>query len=179
MDLTLILTCAGLLSIERMCYAWAWHDTPSFREFCASEPLVPLGEPTEVLERLFYAFKVLQVGVFLLWCLVLGEGELWPPAAPPAAIALGVGLLAVGQALNFLVFLRLGRSGVFYGVRFGHDVPWVEDFPFSLIKHPQYVGATLSVWGFFLIVRFPHDDWIVLPLIQTLYYAVGAISEDA
>jgi phosphatidyl-N-methylethanolamine N-methyltransferase len=179
MDMTLIITCAGLLSIERICYAWAWLDARSFRSFCSSAPMAPHGEPTEVLERLFYAFKVLQVSVFIFWCLALGDGQLWPPPAHPAAILLGVGAIGVGQILNFLVFVKLGRSGVFYGIRFGHDIPWVDAFPFSLIKHPQYVGAALSVWGFFLVMRFPQDDWIVLPVIQTLYYVLGAYSEQA
>jgi len=48
-----------------------------------------------------------------------------------------VSLLIVGQFLNYTVFHRLERGGVFYGARFGHAVPWCTDFPFSVLRHPQ------------------------------------------
>jgi hypothetical protein len=65
------------------------------------------------------------------------------------------GLIAGGQTLNLSVFYRLGKSGVFTAIDFGHQVPWCRGFPFSLFKHPQYAGMLLSIWGFFLVVRFP------------------------
>jgi methylene-fatty-acyl-phospholipid synthase len=76
------------------------------------------------------------------------------------------------------VFRRLGEVGVFYGNRFGYDVPWSEQFPFSVLKHPQYVGATLSIWGFFLMMRFPHNDWLMLPSLETVYYILGSYFEQ-
>jgi methylene-fatty-acyl-phospholipid synthase len=100
-------------------------------------------------------------------------------SSDPRAIALGVVSIVVGQILNFAVFRRLGHVGVFYGARFGLDVPWVTGFPFSVLAHPQYVGTTLTIWGLFIAVRFPHDDWAVLPLLETLYYYLGAQIEAA
>ena len=44
-------------------------------------------------------------------------------------------------------------------------------------KHPQYTGALLSIWGFFLVMRFPHDDWYILPALETVYYVLGAYFE--
>lgn len=173
-----LLVAALLLSIERICYAWAWHHPQSFQRFCARSLAAPQEEAPEVLERLFYGFKVLQLSVFLHWCLVYGDGVLWPSPAPAGVVAMGIAAIVLGQVLNASVFHRLGRTGVFYGDRMGHDVPWVEGFPFSLLKHPQYVGAVLSIWGLFLVLRFPHDDWIVLPLIETLYYLAGAWCES-
>jgi hypothetical protein len=170
---------AALLSVERACYAFAWRRTPSFVELC--ERLAPLGgEPLQVLERLFYGFKALQLGVFAGWCLVHAHGALWPLAARAElpVLLLGAGAVAVGQALNFAVFHRLGRTGVFYGNRLGYEVPWCEGFPFSVLRHPQYVGAVLSIWGLFLVARFPNPDWIALPLLETLYYVLGAHLES-
>ena len=57
------------------------------------------------------------------------------------------------------------------------EVAWVRGLPFSLLKHPHYVGTLLSIWGFFVLMRFPHGDWIVLPLLETAYYAIGAYYE--
>ncbi len=82
-----------------------------------------------------------------------------------------------GQILNLSVFYRLGVVGVFFGDRLGHEVPWCRAFPFSWISHPQYVGALLTIWGFFLVMRFPHADWFFLPAVETVYYSVGAYFE--
>jgi hypothetical protein len=86
-----------------------------------------------------------------------------PGPASVEVLAAGVVLIIIGQALNGLVFYRLGRVGTFYGDRLGHDVVWCEAFPFSALTHPQYVGTVMSIWGFFLVTRFPHDDWYLLP----------------
>jgi phosphatidyl-N-methylethanolamine N-methyltransferase len=112
--------------------------------------------------------------VFASWCYVHGNGSLWPPSADGPWLILGATLIAGGQLLNWSVFQRLGTVGVFYGDRFGYDLPWCTAFPFSLLEHPQYVGAVLSIWGFFLIERFPHGDWYALPALETIYYVVGS-----
>lgn len=176
MIMTALLIAAVLLSIERLTYIWIWHRPEAFRA-CCDHPLVA-GEPVDVLQKLFYGFKAIQFAVFGGWCIVFADGTSLLPSGGPLAIAVGVSLLLVGQTLNFSVFHRLGKVGVFYGNRLGHEVAWQEGFPFSIIRHPQYVGALMSVWGFFLIMRFPHEDWIALPLLQTVYYALGAHYES-
>ena len=85
-----------------------------------------------------------------------------------------VALLAAGQLLNVTVFHRLGTTGVFYGNRFGFEVQWCRAFPYSWLEHPQYVGAILSIWGCFAIMRYPQPDWYVLPALESLYYALAA-----
>ena len=92
----------------------------------------------------------------------------------PRGLALGAAPIGAGQCLNFAVFHRSGAVGVFYGSRFGRAVPWVCGFPFSVLAHPQYVGAVAAIWGLFLATRFPHPDWIAFSLLETIYYAVGA-----
>jgi len=52
---------------------------------------------------------------------------------------------------------------------FAPKIPWCGAFPFSIVAHPQYVGTVLTIWGVFLILRFPHGDWLVLPALETLY----------
>ncbi len=39
---------------------------------------------------------------------------------------------------------------------------------------PQYVGTVLFIWGFIVATRFPGQDWILLPTLETTYYVVGA-----
>lgn len=172
------LVAAGLLSLERICYVWIWREPERFRATCRAPALTSLGGPVDALRLLFYGFKALQLAVFLAWCVDQGHGRLWPPDADGPWLVLGATLISVGQVLNLSVFHRLGHVGVFYGNRFGHDVRWCRAFPFSVLEHPQYVGAVLSIWGFFLVMRFPHDDWFVLPVLETLYYVVGARLEQ-
>jgi methylene-fatty-acyl-phospholipid synthase len=102
---------------------------------------------------------------------------LWPSAGNLWSLVPGLALIAGGQTLNLSVFYRLGNVGVFYGDKFGYEIPWCRRFPFSLFKHPQYAGTLLSIWGFFLVMRFPHDDWYLLPILETVYYSLGAYFE--
>lgn len=150
----------------------------SFGTLCRNALAGVLGAPVDALRRIFYGFKALQLIVFAGWCYIYGNGTLRPASAsllPPAA---GLLLIAIGQVFNIGVFCRLGNNGVFYGNRFGFEIPWSSAFPFSLLKHPQYVGAVLSIWGFFIAMRFPRGDWYLLPSLETIYYFLGACLEQ-
>jgi methylene-fatty-acyl-phospholipid synthase len=177
MRLWILLCAAALLSLERLCYVWIWRAPDAFRALCARPVVAALGEPVDVVQTLSYGFKGLQSLVFVGWCYVYGDGSLSPLTGSVLALALGVILSIAGQMLNFSVFYRLGKVGVFYGNRLGYEIPWCRTFPFSLLKHPQYVGTLLSIWGFFLVMRFPHDDWYLLPAVETVYYVLGAYFE--
>jgi phosphatidyl-N-methylethanolamine N-methyltransferase len=168
---------AFLLSLERICYLWIWRQPSAFRYWSARPIWAWIGAPIDVLAVLFCGFKALQLVVFASWCYVHGNGSLWPLNTPVASLGTGALLVAIGQSLNMGVFYRLGKVGVFYGNKFGYRVRWQVGFPFSFFKHPQYVGAVLSIWGFFLLMRFPHDDWYVIPALESVYYAVGAYLE--
>lgn len=168
-----VLIAAPLLAIERAFYLWVWYRPAKFRTFCLRPMLNHLDhDPVRVLEHFFYAFKLIQLSVFIGWLVVFSGGiptataGLWP-------MVLGALLIVVGQTLNMGVFLRLGRVGVFYGDRLGHKVAWQNGFPFSVIPHPQYAGTALSIWGLFLVMRYPNPDWIALPLLETVYYLVA------
>jgi phosphatidyl-N-methylethanolamine N-methyltransferase len=173
MSLWAFLVAAVLLSLERLCYIWAWHAPESFRAFCARPAVAALGEPVAVLEKLFYGFKAIQFAVFLGWCYLHGGGPFSSLSGDFVVVVLGGVSIVAGQLLNFSVFYRLGRIGVFYGNKFGYEIAWSRAFPFSFLKHPQYVGVVLSIWGFFLAIRFPHDDWYLLPMLETTYYVLG------
>jgi methylene-fatty-acyl-phospholipid synthase len=173
-----LLGAAAALTLERACYAWIARSPHTFRRWCARPGVARLGEPVAVVRVLFVGFKLIQLSVFAGWCFVYGGGSLAPSSRGVLPLAVGGGLLIVGQVLNWSVFYRLGRVGVFYGDRLGYEVPWRSDFPFSVLSHPQYVGAVLSIWGFFVVMRFPHDDWSLLPILETVYYVVGTVIEE-
>jgi hypothetical protein len=166
---------AVLLALERATYVAIARWPDAFRAMCVRPRLARIGKPVAIVERLFYAFKLLQAGVFLGWCVV--HGSLLPTADTPPAVAIALVAITVGQFLNAAAFWRLGRTGAFFGDRLGYRVPWHEGFPFSFVAHPQYVGAVLTIWGVFVLLRYPHDDWFHLPVLETAYYAAGAILE--
>lgn len=174
--MTLFAVAAVLLSFERMFYIWVSRRPDSLAP--AVETLSAGGiaaDRVDVLRWAFYAFKTLQVAVFIWWCVVFGQGQAWAPPAPPV-LAAAAALMSIGQFLNLSVFYRLGTVGVFYGAHFGYAVPWTHAFPFSFpwLKHPQYFGTVLSIWGLFLAARYPSPDWWALPLVETVYYGIGA-----
>lgn len=172
MQVEVFLGAAALLGIERACYVWAWRAPTTF-DACL-RLLAPRIDPVDALQYLFYGFKVIQAAVFVGWCAIHAGAFPWPPDGPQWSTLIGTWLIAVGQLLNIAVFYRLGRVGVFYGNRFGYVTVVCRDFPFSVLNHPQYVGAVLSIWGFFLVMRFPNADWLAIPLLETAYYVAGA-----
>ena len=171
----ILLTAAILLSFERIAYILVWRRPEAFRALCER---VGLGPPVLALRRLFYLFKAIQGVVFLGWCCYFGASSYSLIDLRPIPFAVGAMLIALGQTFNFGVFYRLGTVGVFYGNRFGHEVEWCHQFPFSILDHPQYVGALLSIWGFFIAMRYPVGDWYLLPVLETVYYAMGALLES-
>jgi len=174
-DTRLFTVSAMALALERVTYAGICHRPDLFLRM--SRWTSATRDPVDVLAVLFVAFKGIQVAVFAVWCAVHGDGFARASADPVPLIA-GVVLIVLGQVLNVGVFARLGRTGVFYGNRLGHDVAWCQGFPFSVVRHPQYVGTVLSIWGFFLAMRYPAPDWVALPLLETVYYTVGAQVEQ-
>ena len=168
------LIAAILLSLERIAYVWVSRRPESFHAVCQRRLGGILGQPTAAIRRLFYVFKVLQVSTFAGWCYYFGHGSLVSLRGSLVPVAIGAMLVIIGQVLNFGVFYRLGSLGVFYGNRFGHEIPWCREFPFSLFDHPQYVGVLASIWGFFIAMCFPSHDWYLLPGLETVYYSMGA-----
>jgi hypothetical protein len=177
MTLWVLVLAAVLLSPERICYIYVSRAPERFRRFCRRPAVAYLGEPVDVLRKLFYGFKGLQFAVFFGWCYIHGHGSLSPIGSDTLPLGIGGTLIVAGQILNCGVFYRLGKVGVFYGNKLGYELPWSRAFPFSLLKHPQYVGSVCSIWGFFLIMRFPHHDWYMLPALETVYYMLGASLE--
>jgi methylene-fatty-acyl-phospholipid synthase len=168
----LFVCAAVLLSLERIAYVLIWRHPERFGAWCARSAGGGQGPPVERVRALFFVFKAIQAAVFAGW--ISAHGGAAPASAGLPAVAAGIALVAAGQVLNLGVFARLGTTGVFYGNRFGCDVPWCRAFPFSVLSHPQYVGTVLSIWGLFLMTRYPYSDWYLLPALETGYYWVGA-----
>lgn len=162
-----------LLAIERAVYVLICRFPTTFAAWCAHPAARAIGGPVDVVRLLFVLFKGIQAAVFAGWIWMFSGGRV-SVTDSAGAVAAAIGLIAVGQVLNAAVFARLGVPGVFYGNRFGYALPRVASFPFSIVSHPQYLGAVLTIWGLFLLLRFPDRDWFLLPLVESAYYALGS-----
>ena len=94
----------------------------------------------------FLGFKILQCAVFLAWCLIYGNGSLWPPST--AVLDLGAALLIGGQILNISVFYRLGKVGVFYGNKLGYPSLGCASFRFRILSIPSISALCCPSGGF-------------------------------
>ena len=74
------------------------------------------------------------------------DAETEKPSAPVQAA--GYSLMAVGTTLVMSSFYHLGVTGTFLGDYFGILMDhMVTDFPFSILRDPMYVGATMNFLG--------------------------------
>ena len=83
------------------------------------------------------------------------------------------------QSLNVGIYRAIGHAGVYYGYKLGHQIPWHDGFPFNVVRHPQYVGSALSVWGLALAVWAQAPPGLgLLAGYWTALYGVTAAQED-
>jgi hypothetical protein len=88
--------------------------------------------------------------------------------------AIDIALVGFGQALNYGVYKSLGTVGTFYGVRFGHHVPWVTGFPYNLgISDPQYWGSILTLIGSLNLLQTKNNTFYVWALILSYFYMMA------
>jgi hypothetical protein len=184
------------LAVERMCYTVLWLFPRTITRVCAECRV----QPVNAIVAVFAANKVIQLAAFLGFRLLVAaaaerdddaprrdarlggcpfassDGALALALAPWRAIV-GVALCALGQTLNLATYAAIGKDGVYYGCRYGREVPWCERFPFTASRHPQYVGAATTAWG--LCVLAATDEaarrgWFGLAVVQSAYYAYMA-----
>jgi Glycosyltransferase Family 4 len=82
-------------------------------------------------------------------------------AAVHAARRLGLPVLS-GFHTDFPRYARHYRAG------------WLARGLGGYLRRLHNQTRATIIWGGFLAVRFPHPDWYVLPVVETLYYALGA-----
>lgn len=99
----------------------------------------------------------------------------------PYRFIVGAELVIVGQVLNYGVYKALGKNGVYYGVKLGRPIPWVNGFPFNVVSHPQYVGTAATIWGLVILAASQahiESGIVTLCLIWNSYYIFTSIIED-
>jgi len=115
-------------------YYVLWHNPEVWIRF--SDP----RDPCEAMSRGSFLIKMIQYGSALTIISITPDYPLW-------VYLLELMLILVGQYLNYRVYALLGMDGVYYGTRFGKNIPWVTEFPYSHMSDPQYIGCILTVLG--------------------------------
>jgi len=168
-------TTATLFSLPHVTYFIVWTNAEMFYNFAKS-----FGEPFRVFAFIAHAIKMVQLAVAVRYFggpeffnqknLEEMPGKLWAYAQSINVFQaiLGTELFILGQIFNSAVYSTIGENGVYYGCRLKKEVPWVHGFPFSVVPHPQYLGATISIWGGVLL--FVNDQAVAMGS-----YAIGAI----
>lgn len=114
------------MSFTTVLYTFAWL----FPRLWATKVATALGQhPSDAVATVCYVAKVLQ-GVMTLYCANFSS-------FPISALLFAAVMVGVGQFLNYKVYELLHHDGIFYGCRFGLEIPWVTAFPYSHIRDPQ------------------------------------------
>lgn len=186
-----LLLCILSLSTPHVFYYILWTSPQLWLSFCEKNKL---GRPVKAFSTTAHFIK-LQQAVCFAWWYVEAIGYEFPndPSVLVKQIItylssmniirliFSVELILLGQLFNGAVYQTIGESGVYYGVKFGEPVPWVFGFPFSVMGHPQYRGATISIWGFvfFLatVVSISKGIYAIGCVLTLYYYFSGYVEE--
>src|SRR5262247_1392753 len=113
MDAQLFAVAAVALATERISYIWISRRPELFTRLLVDTRILETVHPIDMVRFLFVGFKVLQEAVFVQWVVTHGGPSFMLELRSPAAAALGVLLVIIGQWFNVSVFLLLGADGVF------------------------------------------------------------------
>ncbi|KAI9020413.1 hypothetical protein DFJ74DRAFT_124478 [Hyaloraphidium curvatum] len=115
-------------------YAYLWHYPQKFVDVACTDG----ADPSHRMAQISTGLKALQI------LALLTTASFSSHVFPPWWSLL---LFAGGQYLNVRAYQLLGETGIYYGNRFGRNVPWVSEFPYGTIKDPQYWGSIMSLLG--------------------------------
>lgn len=136
-----------------------------------------------MFESVAWLLKFVQFTAVAAWLAIRGatfDGVVELAKAEPLLAVGGFGLMVVGQVLNAGIYKAIGHKGVYYGFKLGHTIPWVDGFPFTVVRHPQYVGSVATVVGGACLCSgmiAPSSLW-PLTVYWTLLYVLTGIMES-
>mmetsp|Transcript_104995 Transcript_104995/g.306767 ORF Transcript_104995/g.306767 Transcript_104995/m.306767 type:complete len:230 (-) Transcript_104995:149-838(-) len=178
--------CTFGISLNYFMHGFIWNCPKQFSELCGKSPLQALGDhPVDVFAKLEVVAKLVQLVSIALFLGRSGLAAVLEALAGAPFWCWGVlGLyVALGQVLNFAMYVAIGNAGVYYGFKYGREVPWCYGFPFNAgLRHPQYVGVVLTLWGGLLVLLCPALVQLGLPqavLLWGFMYAVMSAMEQA
>eukprot|EP00808_Paulinella_micropora_P001253 g50305.t1 len=164
-----------LATSPHLLYAVVWTNANAYQLAVRS---MTSCDAMDVFARVAGALKVLQLASVFLYVWDAGVA-VDPLQAGAVRWFLGLACFVVGQLFNLATYKALGRAGVYYGTRLGHNIPWVKGFPFSVLSHPQYKGSALSIWGVAVILAPAAGlpEFYLVAIFGTMLYGISAYIE--
>ena len=92
-------------------------------------------EPVDWFADISLALNVAQLSSLALYIVTSGHYDAMAILARLADQpwrALALPMFALGTVFKVTIFTAIGKIGVYYGAKFGHTIPWVHGFPFSV-----------------------------------------------
>jgi len=152
------------LTLPHMLYYFVWNNSRMWHGLFKTYSVFVFSSFATIL-------KGLQLFVWYQWFHKLPEDHL---------IYVAAFLTFVAIALNTVVTYKLGFRGVYYGFRLGHDVPSVTSFPFSWMRHPQYVASVIGWTSVAIICSAVYwREVLALLLVQVTAFLFTASIESA
>ncbi|GBG30815.1 Phosphatidyl-N-methylethanolamine N-methyltransferase [Hondaea fermentalgiana] len=177
------------LSTPHVFYFIVWTNASIFYRL-----VKPIGEPFQVFALMAHGIKAFQACALAVWYFGLDywlstdnlvelphEALTFLGSRSTAQLILAGELFMLGQLFNGGVYQSIGEAGVYYGCRLGQTVPWVFGFPFSVVPHPQYLGATVSIWGGVLLCATSASvsaGIYAIGVIMTVFYFFSSMVEQ-
>jgi len=176
-------TMTVILTTPYVMYSWIWYNPSKWLSFTKS-----LGfDPVDLFSHACISLKFVQLAAVLFWWASTQEAGLSSlPAVVMSQSSYALTAFAVAtvaaQGLNIPVYSQLGNNGVYYGFKLGKTVPWCYGFPFNTgLRHPQYLGGTMFVWGMaHLLITSSSvaDGLFLLPIGVTIMYMCISMVEQ-
>jgi hypothetical protein len=110
-------------------------------------------EPVDWFADISLALNVAQLSSLALFIVTSGHYDAWAilgRLADEPWRALALPMFALGTVFKVTIFTAIGKIGVYYGAKFGHTIPWVHGFPFSVTGASSRTAATaqcVHTWG--------------------------------
>jgi len=134
-----------ITSLSHILYYYIWNYPFHFRFYAKDLGLTPVT----LMSSLSYTQKILQF--LFIYSYSINNDTLMPYFEN-----LNMGnilLIGIGQTLNLSVYYKLGTKGVYYGNKFGLQLPYITSFPYNIgINNPQYIGCILTLCGLYPLV---------------------------
>lgn len=123
--------CFLVLALPHLWYMWVLLHPSSTKRTAKLFKM----EPVEWFSGIAVALNCAQLAAVLAFLVTSRRfsasvlAGLWG-SQPWRAVALP--LFAGGLVFKVSIFQAIGKKGVYYGAKFGHTIPWVHGFPFSV-----------------------------------------------
>lgn len=121
----------AVLAAPHVWYSWVLLHSASTKRVAKLFRM----EPVEWFADISLALNVAQLASLAYYIATSGHyaaGAILGRLADEPWCAAALPLFALGTVFKVTIFNAIGKNGVYYGAKFGHTIPWVHGFPFSV-----------------------------------------------